>query len=538
MSKVETLVVDNFRGGLTLYQYGDINSGRSWVQSSAGQNPFVKPGQLTWNEAATQIDSEGDVITDLIVAGKGKIENGIMYTYAIGHTGRLYKIQSNDPATYNPDYDNPVLLTTLTAESPTFTRGGFIEFFGSTERIYISHDKGVTRVDFDGTNETFVGSTSSWVQNVPRPMEQFIGKLYIGNGPNLAEIDSTATVTTYTKLSPGFPDNTQIRDIDALPDGNYLQAVVSLLPLYDITAASQETISTASVGSYVFLWNGIDAGYTSYTTFPSFSIGTNLSFGNYQYLFGSDQYGTAVYSQNEKIITVPESPIPLPNAVNSTGNMFSWMNPIYYLDVLELDYIVWGSLDFEVGYPGWWDLFFINATAPETDIVRSPFQMPVSNVGIGASSNNYTANVFSNSKIYFSTLESSSTPTTAYRFYKWIATTSPDVPTDNVLTNTVYQTQSQMFSKKVTIKEVRIYGEPWIAGNSFYVAIMGSNSEAPMTGGDYTFEAGTNLTVGDDFAWYTPSCAPTYVVGLLISNLGHTNHTINKIEVDYTIGGK
>ena len=59
-----------------------------------------------------------------------------------------------------------------------------------------------------------------------------------------------------------------------------------------------------------------------------------------------------------------------------------------------------------------------------------------------------------------------------------------------------------------------------------------------ISGGSKTLTAGSNLTVGDDFAWYTPDCAPTYTVGLAITNLGEVNFTINKIEIDYDIGGK
>ena len=230
-NNVKTLVIDNFRGDLTSYQYGDINSGRSLLQVCSGQNPFVKPGQLTWNETPTLIDSAGSVITDLILAGKERVESGILYVYAVGHTGRVYKIQVNNPASYNPDYDNPVLLTTLTVNSPTFTRGGYIDFFGATEKIYIGHDMGLTSLNFDGTGEAFVGVLGSWTQTVPRTLKQFVGKLYIANGTNLAEVDNTATVTSYARLSPAFPNNTQVRDMDTSPDGSYLEVVVSRLPL-------------------------------------------------------------------------------------------------------------------------------------------------------------------------------------------------------------------------------------------------------------------------------------------------------------------
>ena len=533
---IETLVVDNFRGQWTYYSDGDINSGRSYSQNSAGQNPFIKPGNLTWFDAPVQIDSAGSVITDMILAGKERVESGILYVYAIGHTGRLYKIQVNDPSTFNPNYDNPVLLTTLTSGSPTFTRGGFMDFYGATERIYIGHDKGVTRIDFDGTNETAISGT--WAQNVPRPLKQFIGKLYIGNGSNIAEIDSTGTVTFSTKLSPGFPEGTQVRDIDLTPNGTYLQIIVSRLALENITSTTVDATSSANAESYIFSWNGTDTGYTSFNTFPQFSLTANTLFQNYQYTFGYDQFGSSVYNPYEKITWVSEGKSPLPNAVVSLANMVAYGIPLFYNDVLELDFISWGSFDFEVGQPlGYWDLFFMVATEPETDILQVPFMASISNAFFGPSSSGYSNNQIGISKIYFSTLETSSTPTTKYRLYKWVPNVVQSVASGSILTDAIYQTQTQLFSKKITIKEVRIYGEPWVSGVSFTVDLIGSDGTA-IDGGSKTLTAGTNLTVGDDFAWYTPDCAPTFALGLMITTVGTTNFVITKVEIDYEKGGK
>lgn len=544
---MKTLVIDNFNGNLTSYTEGDLNSGRSLLSVCSGQNPFVDPGNLTWNEAPTLIDPNGSVITDLIVAGKERVESGILYVYAIGHLGRLYKIQVNDPSSYNPDYDNPVLVATLTAGSPTFTRGGYMDFFGATEKILIGHDKGVTSINFDGTGE--VAMSGTFTQNVPRPLKQFLGKEYVGNGANIAEIDTTNTVTTSTKLSPGFPTNTQVRDIDLSVDGNYLELVVSRLALGDITSATQDTSSTANAESYIFGWNGADTSYTTSTTFPSFSLSANILFGGKQFTFGSDQFGNAVYDPVQKIISSPESPTILPNSVNSTGSLMSFLSPIYFDGVLEADMYTWGQFDFEVGNPlGFWDLFFLNATAPETDINQTPFQMSVSNTGIGSSSNGYPKNQFGTSKIYFSSLETSSAPTTKYRFYKWRSITSQAVaPSTNCLITALYQTQTQLFSKKVTLSEIRIYAKPWVANNSFSIDIIGSSGN-PISGASKTFTAAVNTTgqalqgeliIGNDFAWYTPQSAPTYAIGVLITNLGTANHSISKIEIDINeVGGK
>lgn len=530
-----TLTIDNFKGNLTEFSDGDINSGMTNILTSFGYNPFAKPGNLTWSEDPVQIDVAGEVITDLVMAAKERVDSGVTYVYAIGHTGRLYKIQVNDPTTFNPDYDNPVLLATLTINSPTFTRGGFIDFYGATEKIYIGHDKGVTSINYDGSGEAFVGVLGSWTQNVPRPLRQFTGVLYVGNGDNIAAIDTTATVTTYTKISPSFPKGTQVRDMDTSIDGNYMQMVVSQLALADITSAAQDTSTISNIGSFIFYWNGIDTAVTSSTAFPLVNLTTNLIFGNSQFVFGYDLRGPMFFNPTNRIsASGSESPFAeaaFPNAVLSDGEMLSFATSLYFEGFTELTHCVYGTFDSFVG-SGYWAPMGMTATGTETDILHVPYFQAISNFSQGQSSNGYTSNIYGTSKIYFSTLETSSAPTTKYKFYKW----SP-VPTGlgTASSYNYYQTQTQLFSKKVQIKEVRIYGEPWVANNSFSIDLIGSSGSALNT---KTFTAGTNLTIGDDFAWYTPDIAPTYALALGIMNLGTANHTINKIEIDYKEGGQ
>lgn len=525
-----TLTINNFGGRLTRYSDGDINSGFAKYLTTFGNDPFSDPGNLTWMETATQIDAAGSVITDLIMCGKERVESGISYVYAVGHTGRVYKIQVNDPSSFNPNYDNPVLLTTITSGSPTFTRGGSIDFFGATERIYIGHDKGVTRIDFAGTNETAVSGT--WTQTVPRPLKQFIGKLYVGNGSNIAEIDTTATVTTSTKLSPSFPDNTQVRDIDVSSDGNYLHIVVSRLALPDLTSTTPDTNLLANSESYIFKWNGTDAGYTSFDSFPSFSLNSNINFGNNQYTFGYDLAGSAVFNPTEKILSPVLGQSPVPSAVGSNGNLVGWATVEFYNGFSRYSQFIYGSLDNEIGV-GWWRQFAQSATGTETDVIRTPFQMLVSNLYLGSVTNGYAGGLISNGKGYFSTLETSPAPTTKYKFYKWF----PVSTTTGTAIGGVYETQSTLFSKKQKISQIRIYGEPWVANNEFTIALIGSNG-SPITNGSKTFTAGTNLTVGDDFAWWDPAIVPTYVLGVRITNSGSTNHVIMKIEIDHQDAGK
>lgn len=531
-SEVKTLVIDNFGGRLTRYNYGDINSGFAKYTQTFGNEPFSHPNQLTWVEQGVQIDPSYSVLTDMILDGKERVESGVSYLYAIGHTGRVYKIQINDPASFNPNYDNPVLLTTITSGTPTFTRGGFIDFFGSTERIYIGHDKGVTRLDFDGTNETVVGSALSWVQTVPRPTRQFIGKLYVGNGTNIAEIDTTGTVTTYTKLSPGFPDNTQVRDLDMSSDGNYLHVVVSRLAMPDVTSTVQDTTFLANTESYVFKWNGTDQGYTAFDSYPSFSLTANTMFGDDQYVFGYDLAGACVFNPTEKILSQILNLSPLPPAVDVNGNLVGWGVPEFYNGFLRMSNFIFGSLDREVG-TGLWRQYAFGAQGGETDIIKVPFVKLVSNFYLGSVFNGYTGGLVGAAKVYYSTLETSPAPTTKYKFYKWY----PVSLGFSSALGGVYETQNQMFSKRIKVSEVRVYGQAWVANNSFKIDLIGSEL-SPITNGSKTYTAGSNLTIGDDFAWYNPGIDQIYSLGVRITNLGTINNVINKIEIDYIEGGE
>lgn len=528
---VQTKVIDNFGGRMTRINYGDLNSGFTKYNQTFGNDPFNKPGQLTWTENAVQIDPSGSVITDLIMDGESRVESGVSYVYAIGHTGRLYKIQVNDPASFDPNYDNPVLLTTLTSGSPTFTRGASIDFFGATERIYIGHDKGVTRVDFDGTNETVV--TGTWTQMVPRPLKQFIGKLYVGNGSNIAEIDSTGTVASSTKLSPGFPDNTQVRDMDQTSDGNYLQMVVTRLALPDITATTQDTTFQANSESFVFKWNGIDTGYTSFDSYPSFSLNANIMFGDYQYVFGYDLVGACVFNPTEKILTSLFEQSPLPNAIGSNGNIVGFATTFFFQGFQDMCLSLYGSLDKDVPV-GLWSQFGMGATGTETDIVRIPFAQLVSNFFLGSVTSGYAGGIVGTAKYYFSTLETSPAPTTKYKLYKFYNVSLGFSST----IEGVYETQNEMFSKRMKVNEIRIYAEPWIANNSFQIDLIGADLGVITNSTKVFATSDSTLTVGEDYAWYNPAIQPTYCLGIRITNLGTTNHTINKIEVDLSEAGE
>lgn len=521
-----TITITNFQGRLTRHEKGAMNSGFAKYAKTFGNDPFSDPGNLTWFEQPTQIDSGASVITDLIIAARPRLESGITYVYAIGHTGRLYKIQVNNISTYNPDYDNATLLATLSAQSPTFKYGASIQFYGSTEKIFIGHDKGVTKINFDGTGETFVGTLGSYTANVPRPSVQFAGKLEFGNGTNLVEIDSTETVVSYAKISPAFPSGTQVRDIDVSSDGNYVQITISRVSQADMTVITQDTASLSSADSYFMYWNGTDPGVTSYNPYSSYSLNANTSFGSFSYRMGYDSGGAALYADKEKMVSLPNSISPNFNAMFSTGNLVGFGAPEQDSSVLKGSLLVYGQYDDEIP-KGLFRLFRISATT-QTDIQQIPVCVVVSNLFYGASSAGYTNNRVGSAKIYFSTLETDSGPTTKYRFYKFtLVPTGVGTPIAGV-----YETQTELFSEKIAVKEVRFYVEPLVANNIFQVDFIGSNAGV-MPNSTQTFTVGTNVTAGDDIVRYAPDMNQTYALGLRITNIGTVNMTFKKIEIDY-----
>ena len=141
--------------------------------------------------------------------------------------------------------------------------------------------------------------------------------------------------------------------------------------------------------------------------------------------------------------------------------------------------------------------------------------------------------------MYFSTVEGSVLSGAAYTNILW---RFPTVPTaiGSVVAG-VYETQTQIFSKRVKISEVRLYTEPLIGGNDFIVDLIDSGGSV-LTGGSRRFIVGTSsIAANTDMVHFNPATAPTYAVGVRITNsstTGVANWTATKLELDIVPGGK
>lgn len=531
-----TKVIDNFTGALTRKDDGDLNSGLAKYNTSWGYDPFSEPGNLTWLEKPSIISATLDWP---LTAAKTRFEttSDTVAVYGYGPDQKLVKIQVNDPGNQNPNYDTASVLTGVNLGDASF--GSSIEFFGSTEKIYIGHSQNIARVNFDGSGgNSSVASASSVVANVPRPSAQFLGKMYFGNGNNLIEIDSTETVTSYAKLSPGFPSGTYIRDLDVTADGNYLQITVSRLNGPNLIGTSNIS-PVSSLDSYKFYWNGTDTSYTALNTYGGYSLTANQSFSDFNYTMGYDLGGTALYSEGRKIKTLPTVSSPNFSATFSISNMVGFASPEYVEDDDQTvsSLFMYGQYDDEIS-PGLFRLFREVHTPTSVlgvtpDVVHVPVCLPVSNLFYTSNGEVYTNNVAGSAKVYFSPIGRVSNSLKGY-VYKFNT-----VPIGQASTlSGVWESQNQIFSKKSKPTAVRLYTKPLIANNQFKIELVGPSGSSVL-GGSKTFTVhASSIQAGVDYVWWNPNVAPGHSWGTRITNLGSSNWTAVKLELDFVEGGK
>lgn len=540
-----TKIIDNFTGALSRHDTGELNSGLAKYETSFGYNPFISPTDLTWFEQSSIIGSPSIIngsspLNYGLGAAKVRVEGSLIGVYGVGVDGLLTKYQVTDTASKNPNYDRGSILCGTGFTNTEY--GGSMQFYGSTEKIFVGGQANIGKINFDGSGlNPSVASASSVVANVPRPSVQFLGKMYFGNGDNLIEVDSTETVSNYAKLNPGFPSGSYIRDLDLTPDGNYMIITVSFLnETNPLTSNGAIGIigNSGSTDSYKFLWNGTDSTYTAYTAFSGYSLTSNETFGEFNYATGYDLNGTALYSDSKKIRTLPNFQSPEFGATFSVGNMFGFMAPEYVSSVMQLQssFMMFGQFDDEVK-PGLFRLLRQPSTVPSVSsgiqqVYQVPLALPVTNLLYGDPVLGYTNNNIGASKIYFSTIERLNSQTPIGFIYKFTM-----VPTGvaSVLSG-VWESQNELFSKKVKPTELRFYTEPLVAGNSFKIEFVDSTSS--VLGGQ-TFTAGTPpIAVGDDRVWWNPQLSPKYSWGVRVTNLGSTNWVGVKMEIDFTEAGK
>lgn len=534
-----TITIDNLGGPLTRRQNGEINSGLAKFDTSWGYDPYSEPGNLTWMEQPTSIltltPSNSSVAT--IFNMKTSDEGGTPLVYAIGGLStapNLYRISLANNST--PNLDSPSVISAFTGD---LTYGSGMVFFGSPEQIFFGSDDSIERVNFGGNARSVLSQgVANMIANVPRPMATFLGKTYFGNFDNIGEIDSTKLITTATKLSPGLPSGLYVTDLDTTPDGNYLQ-ITATRATPQLLSGTGSTFPVRSLtDSYRFLWNGVDSGITSFEQINGVTFFASEVFGSKNYVAGQDIQGAFVL-EGENKISFPEAKEAVHSATYSIGNTFGIALPEFEKSASRYRTAIfhYGQWDND-SRPGLYRLLRQPAQIFD-DVKFVPCIVPVGSKGYAPTVASFAGQISGVGKVYYSTSEVHASIISSMAHLLW---RFPIVNSGlGSVVAGVYETQSQLFSKKMAVKEVRVYTNPLAADNAFEVDLIGSGGSV-LSGGSQRFIVGTSsIAAGTDMVQYNPATAPTYALGVRITNasvIGTRNWTASKIEIDVEPAGK
>lgn len=552
MKKPETKVITNFSGRLTRILNGDLNSGFAKFTSSFGYDPFSKPLNLTWLERPADVSGVNDLVLDGKVRFIGETSPS---AYLIGSTGKLWKIQIN--STTDNSVHSVVGIHSVLASSATYLKGASMEFFGSNEKIYIGADSQINSINFDGTADTLVGNKNNYAVNVFRPMTEFIGKLVFGNGPTIAAISATGTVTSsvigvssavgnvYSELNPPLPSASRVKDLDTSPDNNYVLVSASDVDYENVSSGSTPNmLNTVPADSKIYYWNGTDAATTAGTTLSTNLLTALQSYLQQNHIFASDSLGTGLYAENRKVLTLPNNKSPFPNATGVNGQFLFWSAPERVVvdgnaRLMQTMYY-YGALDQE-NPPGLWRIL---RQTPSVGLQGNTVEMPFNKV---VSINYSDANAAQSSVItagigthYYSVREVSNDAVVGSVLglrRLTIPATGSGTPQLGV-----YETQTELFSKRISVSQIRVYTEPTVANNGFKIELIGSDGEVISNGTfTYNFAAGSDVTQLQgalERINFNPSIKTTFALGVRITNTGSANMTIKKVELDLSEEGK
>lgn len=546
--KPETITIVNFSGRLTRILNGDLNSGFSKFNSSFGYDPFSKPMNLTWLETPTSIAG----ISDLITGAKTRFEGSAAIVYAISNAGNAYRIQPNDIGA--PNLDSVLGIGSVTAGSAAYNYGAFIEFFGTPERMYIGGDKGINSLPMANavlgtfSGDASLGNANNYVANTNRPLKSFQGQLLFGNGPTIGAIDSTNTIVSsiigvaigtngttqniYSELNPPFPPENVVHDIDVSIDYNYLLMTVSDVLGEDLaTVLSDRPIAAATNGN-LYQWNGSDNATTAGLSVPSQSLTALQTYLQKNIMFANDTFGLSMGDGIEKILSLPGNKSPIANATGVNGNFIFWHNVEVNSagNAMYASLYYYGQLDKE-NPVGLYRVLRYSTTLSNGFVYQVPVNVLVNNRYMTLNNALTALTTLGWGKHYFSTLETNHSITN-YKFYRFLITPSgTGTPQFGV-----YETQNQFFSKRIGIAQIRIYTEPVIAGNGFQIDIIGEGGN-PVDNGTFAYVYGDpvdkNVRIN-----FSPNIQTLYSFGIRVTNIGTTNMTIKKIEIDLSEEGK
>ena len=550
-AKPQTITITNFSGRLTRIINGDLNSGFTKFTSSFGYDPFSKPMNLTWLETPTSVTG---VTTNLPQAGK-VLSNSLAgpNVHVLDQGGKWYQILSSSQS--NSNLNSVIGVASI---SGSYNFGTSMEFFGSVVgtdlasnrlgKLYVGGDSGVRSINPDGSADAMVGSGSFYTPNVYKPLKPFIGSLVFGNGNTVGLIDSTGTVTSsvistgtnsgiYSALNPALGSQAKVLDLEVSTSNDYLVIASSEIAQEErLDSTGYDIVETfGSQDGKIALWNGTDGTVTAATSVPTYLLSAIQTYFKNNSFFAADAFGAAFNDGNGKLLSLPNNKPPLQNAVATNGNFITWACPETDGTKRYLSLYYYGQLDQENPAGLYRVLRWASAQA-NGFISKVPLNLLVSNKYVTVNQAQNALATYGLGK-HFIGVNSVNGATQNWLLSFLITPTGTGTPQSGV-----YETQTQLFSKRISISQIRVYTEPTVAGNGFQLDLIGSDG-AVITNGtfNYSFVAGsdeTQLQGALERINFNPGTKTLYSLGLRITNTGTTNMTIKKIEVDWDEQGQ
>lgn len=551
-NKNQTIVITNFSGRLSRILNGDLNSGFTKFTSSFGYDPFSKPMNLTW------LETPSSVVGIAALPQTGKVLSASLAgpnVHVIDQNGNWYQIQSGTLS--NPNTNSVIGIASVATQ--TYNFGTSMEFFGSVVgndlagnrlgKLFVGGDTGVVKVNPDGSAEALVGTASRYTANVYHPLKKFAGNLTFGNGNTVAVIDSTGTVTSsiigtgtnagiYSALNPPLDTTEKVMDLETSISNDYL-----VIPSADILqeerldSTGYDIVTTfGSQGGKLNLWNGTDPTITAATNIPSYLISEVHTYFKNNSFFAEDSFGTALNDGNSKTLSLPNNKPPSANAVAVNGNFLTWACAETNATARFVSLYYYGALDQE-NPKGLYRLLRWSTPQSSGFVSKVPLNLLVSNK--------------------YTTVNTAQTALVTYGFgkhyigYNSVNSGGPQnfllcflvTPTGSGTPQTgVYETQNQLFSKRIGISQLRVYTEPTVSGNGFQLDIIGGDGNV-IDNGTFTYSFGsfvdpnTNSNAVERIN-FNPGTKTLFTFGVRITNTGTTNMTIKKVEIDITEEGK
>lgn len=549
-----TIVITNFGGRLTRILNGDLNSGLAKFTSSFGYDPFSKPMNLTWLEQPTSVAG----ILDIPQTGKVLSSNNEQgpNTHVIDQSGNWYQIIS---ATLSNNNLNSVIGIS-SIKTQTYNFGTSMEFFGSVVgtdlagnqlgRLYVGGDSGIKSINPDGSGESTVGVLGNYTQNVYHPLQPFAGTLVFGNGNTIGQIGATNTVISsiigtgtggpiYSSLNPPLETQAKVLDLEVTPSNDYVvMASSNIVQEERLDENGRDIVETyGSQQGRLAQWNGTDQGVTAATNVPTYLLSSIQTYFKNMAFFASDTFGSAFNDGSSKILTLPGNKPPAPNGTAINANFMTWISPEVVGAKRYLSLYYFGALDSE-NPSGLYRVLRWSSPQVNSFISKATLNLVVSNQYLGVNLAQTAVMAYGFGKHYLGVNSINGDPATVNFLLSFLITpTGTGTPQLGV-----YETQTQLFSKRIGISQIRVYTEPTVTGNAFQLDLIGADGSV-VPNGTYVYRYGEitdpqSGAISLERINFPGNTKTQYSLGVRLTNLGTVNMTIKKTEIDLSEEGK